>query len=69
MQNETQTVLIDINQVKARIGFKSTTSVYTLMQTQGFPKPVGIGNRTKRWVESEVQDWIRSEIENCRGAA
>jgi prophage regulatory protein len=69
MQNDTQTVLININQVKATTGFKSTTSVYTLMQTQEFPKPVGIGNRTKRWIESEVQDWIKSRILSSRGAS
>ena len=67
--NTVNQILIDINQVKAATGFRSTTSIYTLMQSQGFPKPVGIGNRTKRWVESEVQGWIKNQIENSRGAA
>ena len=69
MDQSVKTILIDIGQVKATTGFKSTTSVYTLMQTQEFPKPVGIGNRTKRWIESEVQDWIKSRILNSRGAS
>jgi prophage regulatory protein len=65
----TQKVLNDINQVKATTGFKSTSSIYALMKSRGFPKPINIGNRTKRWIESEVQDWINSQIENSRGAA
>ena len=69
MEQSVKTILIDIGQVKATTGFKSTTSVYTLMQTQEFPKPVGIGNRTKRWIESEVQDWIKSRILSSRGAS
>jgi predicted DNA-binding transcriptional regulator AlpA len=63
----TQKVLNDINQVKATLGYKSTTSIYELMKTQGFPKPINIGNRTKRWVESEVQGWIKKQIESSRG--
>lgn len=69
MDHSTQSVLLDINRVKAVTGFRSTTSIYTLMQSQGFPKPVGIGIRTKRWVEAEVQGWIKNQIENSRGAA
>lgn len=67
MDKWTQKVLNDINQVKATLGYKSTTSIYELMKTQGFPKPINIGNRTKRWVESEVQGWIKKQIESSRG--
>ena len=69
MNIEEQSVLLDINRVKAATGFRSTTSIYTLMQSQGFPKPVGIGNRTKRWVESEVQGWIKKQIAQSRAQA
>lgn len=67
MDQWTQKVLNDINQVKAVTGFKSSTSIYDLMKSQGFPKPINIGNRTKRWIESEVQEWIESQIKNTRG--
>lgn len=69
MQNEAQTILIDINQVKATTGFRSTTSIYELMKSRGFPKPINIGNRTKRWLANEIQNWINSQIENSRGEA
>ncbi|HEX8214978.1 MAG TPA: AlpA family phage regulatory protein [Allosphingosinicella sp.] len=28
-----------------------------------FPAPVKLGSNTNRWVESEVDDWLRAQIE------
>jgi predicted DNA-binding transcriptional regulator AlpA len=67
MSNDTQNVLLDIQAVKRSIGFKSTTSVYSLMREQAFPKPVTIG-KTNRWLEGEVQAWIQSRIAESRCA-
>jgi len=68
MNNTTQNVLLNIQDVKRSIGFKSTTSVYALMREQNFPKPLTIG-KTNRWLEFEVQAWIQSRIAKSRGAA
>lgn len=58
---------LDILQVKKMTGFKSTTSIYTLIREENFPEPVRIGLRTKKWVESEVQDWMKFQIAKTRG--
>lgn len=69
MNDLDQFQLDDINFVKRQTGYKSTTSIYTLMREQGFPKPVSCGARTKRWIHSEVQAWLKKQIETTRGAA
>ena len=68
MNTETQNRLLDVGSIKRLTGFKSTTSVYTLMRERDFPKPIAIG-RTNRWVESEVQGWISQQIQSSRGGA
>jgi prophage regulatory protein len=32
------------------------------MELHGFPRPVKIGLRSVAWVESEVDDWVKSRI-------
>ncbi|ABZ00039.1 AlpA family phage regulatory protein [Pseudomonas sp. SbB1] len=51
--------LLDRKEVCKRIGF-SHTFVYKEMREGRFPKHRKIGNRS-RWLESEVDDWIRSQ--------
>ena len=34
--------------------------------SKDFPRPIKIGPRTSAWVESEVQEWIYSQIEEQR---
>lgn len=68
MNTESQNRLLDISAVKAATGFKSTTSVYTLMRERNFPHPITIG-RTNRWIAAEVTDWINQQIAASRGAA
>lgn len=68
MYTENQNRLLDIQAVKATTGFKSTTSVYTLMRERKFPKPIAIG-RTNRWIEAEVQAWISEQITANRGCS
>ncbi|MCY4030016.1 MAG: AlpA family phage regulatory protein [Acidobacteria bacterium] len=38
----------------------SRSAVYALMAESRFPKPIRIGSRAVRWVESEVLDFITS---------
>ena len=69
MSNEAQAVqLLDINSVKKLTDFKSTTSIYTKMREEGFPKPISCGTRTKRWLSTEVAQWIDERIAQSRGA-
>lgn len=36
------------------------SSVYELMRTEGFPKPVSLGPRRVGWIASEVEAWLAS---------
>lgn len=65
MQQEAPYTLFDLAEVKARTGYRSSTSVYALMRDHGFPEPIRVG-RTRRWVASEVFDWIETTIKNHR---
>lgn len=38
------------------------STIYKLVGEGEFPKPVPLVGRTVGWVESEVQEWIRSRI-------
>ena len=69
MNTENQTVLIDINAVKRQTGFRSTQTIYTKMNEEGFPRPISVGVRTKRWILAEVENWIQAKIEASRNVA
>lgn len=62
----TYTELLEIALVKKRTGYRSTQSIYTLMDKEGFPRPIACGVRTKRWVAAEVEAWIQARIEASR---
>ncbi|MFA5521233.1 MAG: AlpA family phage regulatory protein [Castellaniella sp.] len=66
MATETQTVLLDINAVKRQIGVRSTQTVYSKMANEGFPQPIAVGIRTKRWIAAEVESWIQQRIAESR---
>ncbi|MCY4421127.1 MAG: AlpA family phage regulatory protein [Gammaproteobacteria bacterium] len=40
---------------RCRIG---RSTIYRLMRSGDFPKPLQVGTRAVRWVESEIDDWI-----------
>lgn len=65
---ENQTILLNIHDVKKQTGFKSTQTIYTKMAEDGFPRPISIGDRSNRWIASEVEGWIRGKIEASRKA-
>ncbi len=69
MSADTPTVLLDINSVKKQTGFRSTQSIYTKMNSEGFPRPIACGARTKRWIAAEVEQWIRERIAASRSVA
>lgn len=63
MDNERPLILIELDEVKAKIGARSDDTVYNYIKTKGFPKPVKRGRRFSRWVSYEVDDWIRNMID------
>jgi len=41
-------------------------TIYKRISEGTFPKPVKIGKRSVRWIESEVSEWVRKRIEESR---
>ena len=41
----------------------SRQHLWRLIKAKRFPAPVKLGGNTNRWVESEVDDWLRRQIE------
>ena len=54
-------------QVEARTGLSRST-IYEWSVAGRFPPPVRLSDRVVRWVESEVEEWIRERIEKSAGA-
>ena len=40
----------------------SRTSVYRMMANNEFPKSYGVGDRSKIWLESEIEEWMESIV-------
>lgn len=57
--------LIRMPEVLRRIGYGKAW-VYKLIALNLFPKPVKIGTRSIAFVESEIDEWINSRIEESR---
>ena len=49
--------LLTIKQIAAETGISRST-IYRLTQKGVFPKPIPIGDRGKRWPESEIKVWL-----------
>ena len=54
--------------VKARTGLSRST-IYLRIAEGSFPKPVSLGGRAVGWIEAEVNDWLKQQIESSRQAA
>jgi prophage regulatory protein len=48
-------------QVEARTG-RSRSTIYQRVADGTFPKPVKLGARAVGWVESEIQEFLRSRV-------
>ncbi len=53
-------------QVEARTGLPRST-MYAWIAEGNFPEPVSLGPRAVAWLESEIEEWIGSRIQNSRG--
>ena len=58
-------VILRLPQVKLRVGL-SRSSIYLAVSHGNFPKPVRLGARVVGWLESEVDAWLRQQIERSR---
>lgn len=54
--------LIRLTKVMDYTGLARST-IYKYISEGTFPKPVSLGGRAAAWVESEVQEWILTRIE------
>nr|WP_314558022.1 AlpA family transcriptional regulator [uncultured Pseudomonas sp.] len=54
--------IIRLKEVMDSTGLARST-IYKYVGEGTFPKPVSLGERCVGWVDSEVQDWILSKIE------
>ncbi len=55
--------------VEARTGLRRST-LYDLIARDAFPAPIRIaGSRSVAWVEREIDEWVKGQIEAARGIA
>lgn len=53
--------LLRISGVQERTAL-SRSSIYRLMSTNQFPKPVPLGEHGRGWLEGEIEAWIEARI-------
>lgn len=51
--------------VKGRTGLSRST-IYLRVSEGTFPKPVNLGARAVGWLESEIDGWLASRVEESR---
>jgi len=54
--------------VKARTGLSRST-IYLRISEGSFPKPISLGARAIGFIESEIEAWLQSRIEQSRKIA
>lgn len=65
MITQTPNRLIRIKEVTSLTGL-SKSYIYQLAKTNQFPKQISLisGGTSVAWLESEVNDWIKSRVQN-----
>jgi prophage regulatory protein len=66
-QVKTALCILRRNQVQARTGLSRST-IYLRIAEGSFPKPVSLGARAVGWLESDIEQWLTSRVEESRGA-
>lgn len=59
-------VVLRLPLVKARTGLSRST-IYLRITEGTFPKPVSLGARAVGWLESDIEQWLTSRVEESRG--
>jgi prophage regulatory protein len=52
-------------EVHERVGY-CRTNIYYLIQSGDFPAPIKLGSRAVGWLESDIENWIESRIEQSQ---
>jgi len=58
-------VLISRKEVE-RLTTLCRSSIYALMQSGRFPRPVRIADQRVAWVKQEITEWLNDRIANAR---
>jgi prophage regulatory protein len=52
-------------QVEARTGLSRST-IYQRIAEGSFPKPISLGARAVGWLDSDIEQWLASRVEESR---
>jgi prophage regulatory protein len=58
-------MILRLPEVKKSTGLSRST-IYLRISQGTFPKPVSLGGRAVGWLEAEIQDWLKRQIEASR---
>ena len=58
--------LIRLSQVREMTGL-SKTSIYARIAEGTFPRQIPIGPRIVAWIDSDIKEWIETQIKKSRG--
>jgi prophage regulatory protein len=53
--------LLKRSQVAAKVGLERS-AIYAKLQRGEFPKPIAIGRKSVRWLESDIDKWIAERV-------
>ncbi len=62
MTNQPENELMKLNEVIAAVRY-SKASIYRLINDGKFPKPINLGGRSVFWVRTQIQNFIKEQIE------
>jgi prophage regulatory protein len=54
-----------VREVVGMVGFSKAT-VYARIRAGTFPKPIALGPQTTAFLESEILDWMKTQIEESK---
>jgi prophage regulatory protein len=57
--------ILRLPQVKTRVGL-SRSSIHSAVAQKRFPRPIKLGARSVGWLESEIEAWLRQQVEQSR---
>ena len=57
------TTILRLPAVKSRIGL-SRSSIYLRLKQGSFPLPISLGPRAVGWVETDIEEWIKNQIDS-----
>lgn len=60
--------IIRLPAVLSRVGLSRST-VYAAISRNDFPAPISLGARAVGWLDTDIDAWLQSRIQNSRSAA